>query len=168
MRLRTRHLSQGAPTSGALANLAAYRFDVRLDAFARAIGASYTRYADDVALSGSTELARNASSAVARIAAIAHDEGFAINFRKTRVMVRAGRQRVAGVVVNDKLAVSRVEVDRLRAILHNCIRSGPSTQNRENHADFRAHLLGRISWVASLDAAKGQKLMARFAQIPWT
>jgi RNA-directed DNA polymerase len=168
MRLRTRHLPQGAPTSGALANLAAYRFDVRVDAFARALGATYTRYADDLALSGSTELARNASSAVARIAAIAHDEGFAINFRKTRVMVRAGRQRVAGVVVNDKLAVSRVEVDRLRAILHNCIRSGPSTQNCENHADFRAHLLGRISWVASLDAAKGQKLMARFAQIPWT
>jgi hypothetical protein len=46
-RLRARHLPQGAPTSGALANLAAYRLDVRVAALAAALGARYARYADD-------------------------------------------------------------------------------------------------------------------------
>jgi hypothetical protein len=167
MRLRTPHLPQGAPTSGALANLAAFGFDVRVAGFARAIGAAYTRYADDVALSGGRDLARRATSIVARIAAIAHDEGFSVNFRKTRVMVRAGRQRIASVVVNDKLAVARDEIDRLRAMLHNCVRTGPAAQNRDGHADFRAHLLGRVSWVGSLDPTKGAKLMAMFERIAW-
>jgi hypothetical protein len=46
-RLRTPHLPQGAPTSGALANLAAYRLDVRIAGLAAKIGATYGRYADD-------------------------------------------------------------------------------------------------------------------------
>ncbi|HTL33030.1 MAG TPA: reverse transcriptase family protein [Kofleriaceae bacterium] len=166
-RLRAPHLPQGAPSSGALANLAAFGFDVRVAAFADAIGAIYTRYADDVAISGGRELARRASSIVARVGAIAHDERFAVNFRKTRVMVRSARQRIAGVVVNEKLGVARDELDRLRATLHNCVRTGPAAQNRDGHADFRAHLLGRVSWIASLDPAKGAKLMDAFRRIAW-
>ncbi|MGF6725986.1 hypothetical protein P3T43_005371 [Paraburkholderia sp. GAS41] len=45
-RYRTRHLPQGAPTSPALANLCAFRLDLRLAGLARALGATYTRYAD--------------------------------------------------------------------------------------------------------------------------
>jgi RNA-directed DNA polymerase len=41
--LQHRHLPQGAPTSPALANLAAFRLDQRLSALARRIGAHYTR-----------------------------------------------------------------------------------------------------------------------------
>jgi len=48
------HLPQGAPTSPALANLCSYRIDCRLSGLARAVGAEYTRYADDLAFSGIT------------------------------------------------------------------------------------------------------------------
>jgi hypothetical protein len=41
-RYRNRHLPQGAPTSPALANLCAYRMDMRLAGLARSVGASYT------------------------------------------------------------------------------------------------------------------------------
>jgi hypothetical protein len=47
----------------------------------------------------------------------------------------------------------------LRALLHNCARTGPDAQNRAGHPAFRDHLLGRIAWVASgspaRDAAAG-------------
>ena len=46
------HLPQGAPTSPALANLLAWRLDLRLDRLARSAGAAYTRYTDDLAFSG--------------------------------------------------------------------------------------------------------------------
>jgi hypothetical protein len=39
-------------------------------------------------------------------------------------------QRVAGIVVNTKPAVAREEIERLRAILTNCVRTGPDAQNR--------------------------------------
>jgi hypothetical protein len=166
-RLRTPHLPQGAPTSGALANLAAHRLDVRVAGLAAKLGASYSRYADDLVLSGDRQLARAAPTLVARLAAIASEEGFSLNFRKTRVMTESRRQRITGVVVNEKLSAPRAEVERLRAILHNCQRHDPATQNRDGHADFRAHLRGRVAWIRSLDPGKGAQLNAMFEQIQW-
>ena len=166
-RLRTPHLPQGAPTSGALANLAAYRLDVRIAALARALGGHYSRYADDIVLSGGRELVRAAPSLVARLGAIAIEEGFSLNFRKTRVMTSSMRQRITGVVVNAKPSIGRRELERLRAILHNCARTGPAAQNREGHADFREHLRGRIAWAAQVDPAKGARLRRLFERIPW-
>jgi hypothetical protein len=166
-RLRAPHLPQGAPSSGALANLAAHRLDVRLAALATFVGARYSRYADDLVFSGERDLIRSAPTLVARIGAIAIEEGFALNFRKTRVMTAGTRQRVGGIVVNEKPSIARVEIDRLRAILHNCARSGPSSQNRDGHADFRAHLLGRIAWVSQVDRVKGARLRSLFDRIAW-
>lgn len=167
-RLRTPHLPQGAPTSGALANLAAHRLDVRVAGLAAKLGASYSRYADDLVLSGDRELARAAPTLVARLAAIASEEGFSLNFRKTRVMTESRRQRIAGIVVNEKLSAPRAEVETLRAILHNCQRHDPATQNRDGHADFRAHVRGRVAWIRSLDPRKGAQLNAMFEQIRWS
>ena len=77
------------------------------------------------------------------------------------------RQQVTGVVVNRKLSSPRAEFDRLKAILHQCALDGPEGHNRDGHADFRAHLLGRIAWVNSLDPGRGAKLRARFDRIVW-
>ncbi len=166
-RLRAPHLPQGAPTSGALANLAAYRLDVRIAALAARVGATYGRYADDLVLSGDRTLAKAAPSIIARIGAIAIEEGFALNYRKTRVMTAADQQRVVGIVVNAKPALARDDFERLRAILHNCVRTGPAPQNRDGVTDFRAHLRGRIAWVAQLDRTKGERLQTTFDQIRW-
>lgn len=71
-------------------------------------------------------------------------------------------------MVNERPHVARAEVDRLRAVLHNCARHGPSGQNREGRADFRAHLTGRVAWVAQHDAAPGARLRAQLDAIDWT
>src|SRR4051812_32496901 len=166
-RLATPHLPQGAPTSPALANLCAFRLDRRLTGLARAFGARYTRYADDLVISGDRRLAAAATTLRAAITSIARDEGFAVNARKSRLMTRAGRQRVTGVVVNERLNVARDDYDELKAILHNGARRGPAGENRAGVPDFRAPLLGRIAWVDSLPPARGARLRERFARIEW-
>ena len=60
-------------------------------------------------------------------------------------MTRAGRQRVCGIVTNERPNVVWTEYDALRAILHNSAIHGPATQNRQAVPDFRAHLLCRIT-----------------------
>jgi hypothetical protein len=144
-RFATPHLPQGAPTSPALANLCAYRLDVRLAALAKAAGAVYTRYADDLAFSGDREFERGAARFWVTAARTALEEGFEVRMNKTRFMRPGVPQQLAGVVVNERPNVRRAEYDRLKAVLTNCVRHGPASQNRGEKADFRGHLLGRIA-----------------------
>jgi RNA-directed DNA polymerase len=166
-RWRLRHLPQGAPTSPALANLAAYRLDLRLQALAQALGANYTRYADDLAFSGAQRLERAAKRIQVLVAVIAAEEGFELHFRKSRFMRQAVRQQLAGVVVNVHPNLRREIYDELKATLHNCVRNGPVSENRAGHADFRRHLLGRIAHVKMLHPPRGAKLQALFDRIIW-
>ncbi|MDQ6803681.1 MAG: reverse transcriptase family protein [Actinomycetota bacterium] len=163
--LATPHLPQGAPTSPALANLAAFRLDRRLTGLATSVGLRYSRYADDLTFSGPTRLPfRRFEESVAEIV---REEGFSLNRRKSALLSAGGRQSVCGIVVNVRPNVVRAEYDRLKAILHNAARRGPQGQNRSDLSDLEAHLRGRIAWVAQLNPDRGEKLRRRFAEIDW-
>lgn len=166
-RLGIPHLPQGAPTSPALANLCALHLDLRLDALAKSIDGRYTRYADDLAFSGGETLRRSVQHFTALVTKIAGEEGFEINHRKTRPMYRSHRQLLTGVVVNDKANVRRQDFDRLKAQLTKCVRHGAVSQNHRGVPDFRAHLSGRVAYVASLNAERGRKLQEIFHRIEW-
>jgi hypothetical protein len=164
---RRAHLPQGAPTSPALANAMAYRLDCRLSGLARAAGAAYTRYADDLAFSGDGDFARRVERFALHAMAVAMEEGFTVHARKTRVQRQGVRQRLAGLVVNERLNVARDDFDRLKAVLTNCVRSGPESQNREGLVGFREHLRGRVGFVESVNAVRGGKLRGIFERIVW-
>jgi RNA-directed DNA polymerase len=161
------HLPQGAPTSPALANLAAWHLDARLLGLARSFGANYTRYADDLAFSGDAAFAQRIKPLLAAVEDIVRDEGFVLHARKTRVMRRGARQRVTGIVVNDHVNVPRIAFDALKATLHNCIKNGPAAENGAGLRDFRAHLDGRVGWVENVNPARAEKLRRMFAAIRW-
>ena len=162
-----RHLPQGAPTSPALANLSAFGLDVRLSGLLKKFGGNYTRYADDLTLSGSDDFRYALRCVIPLTEQIVRSERFRLNHRKRKVIRRGHRQVVTGVVVNAKPNIRRDEFDRLKAILHNCVNLGPSSQNRDEHADFAAHLRGRIAFVQQLNPARAEKLRRLFERIDW-
>ena len=166
-RLATPHLPQGAPTSPALANLSAFGLDCRLAGLAKAAGAHYTRYADDLLFSGGTDFARQARRFEVAVGAILIEEGFRPNHRKTRVLRQSRKQHAAGLVLNGKPNIDRREFDCLKAILTNCVRHGPASQNRENHLDFSGHLAGKLAWVRFIHPEKEAKLREIFERIDW-
>ena len=163
----SRHLPQGAPTSPALANLSAFSLDVRLAGLSRSYGAAYTRYADDLTFSGPRGLIRALPTFIPLVTAIVRDERFRVNRRKRKVIRDNGRQTVTGIVVNQRTNIVRRDYDRLKAILTNCLRHGPASQNRDGHADFPAHLRGRIAHVQQLNRPRGDKLLEIYRQIRW-
>lgn len=161
------HLPQGAPTSPALANLCAHRMDCRLAGLAKSVDAHYTRYADDLAFSGGEGFERCVERFSIHVAAIAAEEGFVVHHRKTRIMRQGVRQHLAGLVANRRVNVRRTDFDRLKAMLTNCIRLGPTSQNRDRHPHFRAHLEGRVGFVEMINPDKGERLRRLFDQIQW-
>lgn len=163
--LRGRHLPQGAPTSPALANLVARGVDRRVAGLARARGLAYTRYADDLALSGPSTT--DVSTVIATVERILRQEGFTPHEAKTRVRRSHRRQSMTGLVVNVAPRVTRVEYDALRALLHNCRRTGAAAQNHAGVPDFRAHVLGRIAWAGESDDTRRRRLLAMADEVDW-
>lgn len=165
-----RALPQGACTSPALSNLASRRLDSRLNGIARKLDYTYTRYADDLTFSAAPltgdSPAKTIGYLLARIRHIAQDEGFVVNEPKTRVLRRAARQEVTGIVVNERPGVPRPLYKRLRAILHRAKREGLAAQNRENRPNFEAWLEGMIAYVTMVNAKQGRVLADALAQIP--
>jgi RNA-directed DNA polymerase len=161
------HLPQGVPTSPSLANLCSYRLDCRLSGLSQSAGASYTRYADDLAFSGGEGFAGSVERFATHVAAILREEGFTVQHRKTRIMRQSTRQHLAGLVTNQRLNVRRRNVDVLKAILTNCVRHSPEAQNRDAHPHFREYLQGRIAFIESINLEKGKRLRAIFDQITW-
>lgn len=168
------HLPQGAPTSPAIANLSALSLDVRLSGLANCFQLDYTRYADDITFSSKEKgaskektFAKSLKLFLPLVTKIIRDERFVINLGKRKVIRANQRQTVTGVVVNEKLNVSRRDYDRLKAILTNCLRHGPASQNRAQHEQFAAHLQGRIAHLSQLNRHRGAKLLALFNEIHW-
>lgn len=144
------HIPQGVSTSTALANLAMTRVDVRIQILANKNGFAYTRYIDDLTLSGTNRLLTFRPL----IQRIIKEEGFAINPNKVATMHSGMRQVVAGIVVNRKLNVAREDRHTIRQALR-LLRSARSEMSVDQ-------IRGKISWVSQVNPGLGAHLANRF------
>jgi RNA-directed DNA polymerase len=162
-----RALPQGACTSPALSNLAAWGLDRRLGGVAAKLGWTYTRYADDLTFSGDTLVPKGEKNPksvgwlLARVRHVCEAEGFEVNEKKVRVLRRNAAQTVTGVVVNEKPSTSRAERRKLRAILHHARFEGLEKQNRINHPNYVAWLRGHVAYVTMVNPDQGRKLKVK-------
>ncbi|MCB9467688.1 MAG: hypothetical protein H6677_05355 [Candidatus Obscuribacterales bacterium] len=134
-------LPQGAPSSPYLANLIAYSMDADLADFCAANEWSYTRYCDDITISGNG----NFSLADMRtISDIVEVEGFRMNIKKTRFHKHNSKQMVSGLVVNEKPSLPRAKRRKIRAIFHQAEvepeRYGNRVKELENHLSILSML----------------------------
>jgi RNA-directed DNA polymerase len=165
--LATPHLPQGAPTSPALANFAAFGLDRRLSGLGSAFTLNYSRYADDLVFSGSRLTDRANRTLLEMVRCIVGEEGFRVNHEKTSLRTAAQRQLVTGVVVNAHANVPRPEYDRLKAILHRMAVDGPGAYDPGRSVDLHAHLRGQVAWVNALNPRRGEKLRRLLDTINW-
>lgn len=163
-------LPQGAPTSGMIANLVAdWRFDQnilkdleRMDPKWR-----YTRYSDDIDVSHPERQPRERILEVVNIVRSRVSEaGFQINEKKTKTEPYWNRQKVLGVVVNEKPNIPRVEYTRIKAIIHNCLVFGFTSQfpraRKKSAAALVSHIRGKLSYFKQVDKNKAEKLKRKF------
>lgn len=111
-------LPQGAPTSPLLTNAVCDTLDKRLKKFAKDNGVHYTRYADDMSFSSMYNAFRPNKPFMKKLRAIIEEQHFVLNESKTRIQKQNKHQEVTGIVVNEKLNVSRKYVRDLRQILY--------------------------------------------------
>jgi retron-type reverse transcriptase len=163
--LSERRLPQGAPTSPALTNILCRRMDRRLQKMAAELGFVYTRYADDLSFSAPGEHAGQVGEVLRRLGSIVAHEGFVVHPDKTRVLRRAGRQEVTGIVVNERPSVPRDVLRRFRATLFQIEKDGPEGKRWGQSKDVLGSVLGFANYVQMVQPDKGAELQARVRRL---
>ena len=147
-------LPQGAPTSPALLNAVLVDFDGKLASMARGRGLTYTRYVDDLCLSGgarTVNLARVVEDVVGR-------HGFQLHLKKRFDWGPGERHVVTRIMVNTTPSVLPEYRESLEAILRDH-RSGVVPLRAEDLESVR----GSIGFVRSVNAEEGAQLQRLLA-----
>jgi retron-type reverse transcriptase len=163
--MNERQLPQGACTSPAITNLLCKRLDDKLTQLAANKGFVYTRYADDLTFSGNGETLKQIGSLMNSVRSIISYEGFVVNEEKTRVLRAGRRQRVTGIVVNEKTNLTRKDIRSFRALLHNVEHNGLETENHNNHPHFWEYINGYVSYVQMVRPDIGLKFATQVLRI---
>ena len=154
-------LPQGSPLSPYLANLAMKEADFRIGKLLKAIfkpedRASFTRYADNLALSADSERIVVAAKHV--VEKILLSLKFRVNHTKFRVMRRSARQKVCGIVVNDRATVPRKKRHEIRGRVENLWKDAKA--GKEVSLEEFKYVEGYLSFVTGIDP----KWAARFKE----
>jgi RNA-directed DNA polymerase len=185
-------LPSGAPTSPIISNFICWGLDSYLRKLCFRLGCTYTRYADDIAIS------TNRENFPAAIATITHDpfnaiisddvkkiiekNGFVINDEKTRFATNRQSQVVTGIKVNELLNVNRDYIRQLRSMLHSWEKFGlekaeneyRSKYHKKARAPFRTEVSfkqvvhGKLTFLRSVRGANDeiyQKLLGRYSLV---
>lgn len=120
-------LPQGAPTSPIITNMICDTLDRRLAGLAKHYGLHYTRYADDITFSSMHYVYAENGEFRKELRRIINGQGFTVNEAKTRLQKRGSRQEVTGIIVSEKLNVTRKYVREIRSLLYIWEKYGYST-----------------------------------------
>ncbi|MFB9127129.1 RNA-directed DNA polymerase [Paraburkholderia dipogonis] len=150
-------LSIGAPSSPHISNYLMWEFDKKLAQFCELLGAEYTRYADDIAVSTSFPHLLDAVEAeIRRLLGELDYLGLSLNEGKTvNVSTKSRRTLVGLVLANDgTVSIGREEKRRLRATMHRLVQGLLAGEEV-------ARLRGQLAFVYSIDRAFVDSLCAR-------
>ena len=147
-------LPQGAPTSPIISNAAFYKIDSSMYEYCRKRKLNYTRYSDDITISGESKSA--IQKAKTRLIVMIEGADFKVNKKKTRLMPYHKRQQVTGVVVNEITTPSRDIMRKIRAKFNNAFKSKLIDKETRNQ------LRGYISYLSAFDKYKGSDLLVKY------
>lgn len=160
-------LPQGSPASPCVANILMSSIDKQLQELSVGIESDYTRYADDITISGKENIIAHIPS----IIKIIEKDGFKINEKKLKVQNRTSRQEVTGIVVNDKLSVKKEFKKRLRQHIYYCKKFGVYDHlkhiKEEERSFYKEYLYGHAYFIKMVEPECGEKFIEELDNINW-
>lgn len=159
-------LPQGSPASPILSNLVSLKLDKRLGKLAESIGASYTRYADDITFSGAV----NIQKYELLIRRIIFEEGYDVNEDKFRRQFSFQRQEVTGLIVNDRVSIPERKIREIENAIYYCKKYGVTNHMKHINCEkgfYREHLYGLAYFIKMINRVQGEKYLKELSEIDW-
>lgn len=144
------YLPQGAPTSPYLSNLVMKNFDNYIGEYCLMQNINYTRYSDDLTFSGDFDVKKLKN----KVDAFLDTLGFSLNEKKTRVLRSNQRQVITGIVVNEKINMSKEIRRKIRQEMYYINKYGIINHNRfVNQNATLSSMLGKVNYGLFLNSS---------------
>lgn len=159
-------LPQGSPTSCLLANLAFLPADYAIGKTCRRRALTYSRFVDDIAISGDFDFSFLKGAFVHAIQSL----GYQIATEKTAFRSRSQQQVITGLVVNEKLRPTRNFISKLKRDIQFCVEHGGSifaSTTGQPWSSVKASIEGRVAHLKRCDPAEGRRLRRKLYAIRW-
>lgn len=149
-------LPQGSPCSPKLANLYCISLDKRIQGFVGRRGIVYTRYADDITLSGPDDTVF--PRIINTIIKIIEDEKLVVNNNKTRFSGYRNKKVTTGLVITkNSVGIGR---ERYRLLRSKIYRLKDIDQSElDNNLEMVNHIGGWISYMNYVDKRRKDKII---------
>lgn len=157
-------LPQGSPTSMLLSNLSFLAIDSRMIAHCKRHNLNYSRYVDDIAVSGDY----NFRSHLDAFSTYIVEHGYAVAKKKTLIMPQGTEQIVTGLSVNENMRPTKEYISLLRDNIDDCIELGAGVVADSlgfTITALKAKLAGRVNYVSQYDRARGVALGRKLYQL---
>lgn len=146
-------LPQGAPTSPYLSNIYCRRIDKRIGTYITKLGFRYTRYSDDITISGNIS-DKQIGTIIKFCKKCLVEDHLQLNENKTQILRHSNRQVITGVVLNDKISAGVQKKKEIRQEMYYIKKYGLEShilhENIEKQ-NYIYHLAGKINWILELE-----------------
>ena len=160
------HLAQGLMTSPILADQALGKVDERIGAACKKAGLTYTRFVDDITISGPYDLEQSGFAELVKT--IVGQEGFDINLTKQEFGRLSDGLPITGVRVRGgKLDVKREYIIRLYEMLQQSIILSEGGEGYVGPYYTPTQIWGRIEFVSSINPGRRRYLYNAYRAIRW-
>jgi hypothetical protein len=160
------HLAVGLPTSPILANQILRVVDARIRGACAKARLKYTRYVDDVTISGTFDLEQSGISEL--VARIISQHGFVLNpDKKESGRLSEGLLITKLRLVGNRIDVSNQYIQRLEEQLRNAAALAGGGEGIVPTYCNRGQVYGRIRFVCSINPGRKSHLLKRFGSIDW-
>lgn len=161
---RKHFLPLGTSTSPMLADLIVRKVDKRIQSMAKKVGLKYTRYVDDITISGDF----SPEKFQPLVTKILKQSGFEVKKQKIIIYGPDDQERIVtgAAIMNGRVTAPQSFVQKLEAILLEAIywsRKGSIEQAFETKEHYR----GQIGYVLWLDKKLGEKLLKLYLKVRW-
>lgn len=174
-------LPQGSPCSPILTNIVCQSLDHQLQRLSKKYNLRYSRYADDITFSSNRNVFHKDGEFMREFEMIIAKQNFSINEKKTRVQNKGQRQEVTGLIVSDRVNVSRDYIRAIDNLLYIWERYGESDayakflshytprQNlRKSRPDMQAVIQGKLLYIKMVkgsDSEVWRRLQRRYNKL---
>ncbi len=148
-------LPQGAPTSPVISNIFMYRFDEQMLTFCRKNGTRYSRYADDITISGDFNIKQTVNFVRSNLKKM----GLHLNKNKVSVSRNGSRKVVTGLVVNEKINSPIAFRKEFRKNVYYIKKYGIDSHLSHNNIgtpNYIDHLIGKGTFILFCDKSNNK------------